>query len=98
MDLFIVGSFFIMVAQAWKLIKGLRQARYNYKECYNEDASGVKVDFFAGIGGLMYFSGTFVFKQTGDNPELVNTAALIYSLGGLFFFTSGVFIQKRYFW
>lgn len=98
MDLFIVGSSFIMVAQAWKLIKGLRQARYNFKEWYNEDASGVNVDFFAGIGGLMYFSGTFVFKQTGDNPELANTAALIYSFGGLFFFTSGSFIQKRYFW
>lgn len=56
------------------------------------------MDFFAGIGGLMYFIGTFVFKKTTEDPSLTNFAALIYSFGGLFFFTSALFIQKRYFW
>lgn len=46
----------------------------------------------------MYFLGTFVFQRAGDSQELVNRAALIYSFGGLFFFTSGSYIQKRYFW
>lgn len=98
MDLFIVGSAFIVVAQTWKLKNVFGQAGKSFKEAYNEDSSGVNVDFFAGIGGLMYFSGTFVFKQTADNPGLTDVAALIYSFGGLFFFTSGLFIHKRYFW
>ena len=46
----------------------------------------------------MYFSGTFVFQQASAQPELNNIAALIYSFGGLFFFSSGLYMQKRYFW
>lgn len=44
----------------------------------------------------MYFIGTFVF-QKADTNELIEISALIYSLGGLFFLISGVFVQKRYF-
>lgn len=46
----------------------------------------------------MYFSGTFVFRQAADNPDLTDYAALIYSIGGFFFFSSGLFMNKRYFW
>jgi hypothetical protein len=46
----------------------------------------------------MYFSGTFVFKKSADSPVLVDVAAAIYSFGGLFFFTSSIYIQIRYFW
>jgi hypothetical protein len=46
----------------------------------------------------MYFSGTFVFQEAATKPDLNNLAALIYSLGGLFFFSSGLYMQKRYFW
>jgi len=46
----------------------------------------------------MYFVGTFVFRATATNPELADVAAMIYSFGGLFFFTSALYIQKRYFW
>lgn len=64
MTLFIVGSSFIVVSQTWKLWRGLSQKEKKCKEIYDEDPSGVWVDFFAGAGGLMYFSGTFVFQQT----------------------------------
>lgn len=98
MNLFISGSAFIMAAQLWKLYKNFSQEGKSFKQIYKEDPSGVNVDFFAGIGGLMYFIGTFVFKKTTEDPFLTNFAALIYSFGGLFFFTSALFIQKRYFW
>lgn len=45
----------------------------------------------------MYFVGTFVFQESASNPDLVISGATIYSFGGLFFFTSAAFMQKRYF-
>lgn len=98
MTFFIIGSSFIVVSQTWKLWRGFSQKGKSWKEIYDEDPSGVWVDFFAGAGGLMYFSGTFVLRQTDQKPELMSLAALIYSFGGLFFFTSAAFMQKRYFW
>lgn len=56
------------------------------------------VDFFAGIGALMYFSGSFIFKSAGENINELNISAMIYSFGGLFFVLSGIFIQVRYFY
>ena len=46
----------------------------------------------------MYFSGTFVFQQASDNSDLTDYAALIYSIGGFFFFSSALYMNKRYFW
>jgi hypothetical protein len=46
----------------------------------------------------MYFSGTFVFQQAANDADYTDYAALIYSIGGLFFFISALFMNKRYFW
>jgi hypothetical protein len=94
---FKVGSTLIYLSQGWKLWRSLNQPGKSCQECYNEDISGFYVDLFAGLGGLMYFIGTFVLEKTTDNPDLTSLAALIYSFGGFFFFMSGVFMQKRYF-
>lgn len=56
------------------------------------------MDVFALLGASMYFSGTFVFKQATDSPVLADIAATMYSFGGLFFFTSAIYVQIRYFW
>jgi hypothetical protein len=55
------------------------------------------VDLFAGLGGLMYLVGTFAFNESAFKPYLIIPAVTIYSFGGLFFFGSGLFMQKRYF-
>ena len=98
MTLFIWGSALILFSQTWKLIRGLNQKDKSCKQCYKEDPSGFWVDLFADIGGLMYFSGTFVFQQAANNPDLSDWAALIYSIGGFCFLSSGIFMHKRYFW
>jgi hypothetical protein len=49
-------------------------------------------------GGLAYLVGTFVFEQLEDFPTLIIPSAWLYTIGGLFFFLPGVYIQKRYFW
>jgi hypothetical protein len=49
-----------MVAQVWKLIRTFYGSKQSFREIYKEDTTGIWVDFFAGFGALMYFSGTFV--------------------------------------
>jgi hypothetical protein len=45
----------------------------------------------------MYFIGTFIFNESVLNPGFVIPAVTIYSFGGVFFFGSALFMQKRYF-
>jgi hypothetical protein len=49
------------------------------------------------MGGLMYLLGTFLYEESLFNEKLAIVAAAFYSFGGLFFLTSAIFIQKRYF-
>jgi hypothetical protein len=95
--LFIVGSAVIVLSQAWKLYRSLNQKEKSVKELIEEDESGFYIDLFAGLGGAMYFAGTFVFDWSAFNPNYIIPAVTIYSFGGLFFFASALFMQKRYF-
>lgn len=45
----------------------------------------------------MYFLGTLCFEKSLLNPNFVIPAVTMYSFGGLFFFGSALFMQKRYF-
>lgn len=45
----------------------------------------------------MYLTGTIVFQKAAYNADLTYWGASIYSLGGFFFFSSGLFMKKRYF-
>lgn len=95
--LFIIGSAFIVISQAWKLFRSLTNESRSVKELIEEDESGFYVDLFAGLGGVMYFIGTFVFDESALNPNYLIPAVTLYSFGGLFFFGSALFMQKRYF-
>jgi hypothetical protein len=95
--LFIIGSAVIIIAQTWKLWRGLRQPGKTATEMIEEDESGFYVDLFAGLGALCYFLGTFLFDESANNPRYLIPAVTIYSFGGLFFLGSGLFMQKRYF-
>ncbi len=79
------------------MCRGPLQEGKTFKQLLQEDASGFYVDLFAGLGGAMYFIGTFVFEATADHPDYLIPAVTLYTLGGLFFFASGIFMQKRYF-
>ena len=87
--IFIVGSAVIFTSQAWKL--------YRY-ESYSDDVPAVNVDAWAGIGGVAYCVGSVKFLPAYDlNDAATNTAAAWFTLGGLSFFLSGLFIYYRYF-
>jgi len=45
----------------------------------------------------MYLIGTFVFEESVFDEKLAIIAVALYSFGGLFFFVSAIFMQKRYF-
>lgn len=56
------------------------------------------MDLFLEAGALLYLWGAFVFKKTDDEPQLMSKAVLLFSLGGLCFFTSATYLHKLYFW
>lgn len=60
-ELFIIGSAVIVFSQVWKICRGPLQEGKTFKQLLQEDASGFYVDLFAGLGGAMYFIGTFLF-------------------------------------
>jgi hypothetical protein len=63
MDLFIVGSALIIIAQSSKLIGVLCQKNKTAFEGFNEDPDGFVLDICAGIGGACYLMGTVVYQQ-----------------------------------
>lgn len=65
---FIIGSLVIFFSQ---LLKVIRSFRFNEKDLKDSsfrysnvegDLSGLFVDIFAGLGGLFYFYGTYLFS------------------------------------
>ena len=66
LGLFIIASGFIMGAQGWKIVRlfnGVNGEAKPLKEIYGENKTGIMVDFFAGVGALMYFVGSFLFQK-----------------------------------
>lgn len=45
----------------------------------------------------MYLIGTLVFDESAFNPNYIIPAVALYCFGGIFFFGSALFLQKRYF-
>lgn len=101
--IFIYGSAFIFLSQSWKVY---RAATYNESPrdvtfrvsnlCH--DWPGFFVDAFAGIGGLAYFIGSFLFLPQYDltDEDTIN-AATWFTVGGACFLLSGLFILYRYY-
>ena len=97
-DYFIYGSSFVFVSQSWKLLRSFCQKDKTLKEVWKEDPSGILVDFFAGIGGCGYFTGSFFFfEKIAQYPNLAYQGASFFTLGGICFLISAIFMQKRYY-
>jgi hypothetical protein len=99
--LFIVGSLVIFFSQLWKCVRtAVTNEGNNEKNSMlnniKADFSGFNIDLWAGMGGLFYAIGTYVFKNTITSDDLLN-AVNLFVIGGSCFFLSGVFMQYRYY-
>ena len=101
-NLFIEGSLVIFFSQS---VKCYRSSVTNVKNPLNngfsfdnikQDTVGFCVDLFAGLGGLFYSIGTYLFKLVVTEEDLI-VAVHVFVLGGLSFTISGIFILIRYF-
>jgi NADH:ubiquinone oxidoreductase subunit 2 (subunit N) len=97
--LFIAGSAVIVLSQAWKCFRTcVTPPERRVSDNINSDLMGFLVDVFAGLGGLLYLIGTVIFmkSKTIEDREYL-AAVILFTLGGLAFLASGLFMQKRYF-
>ncbi len=101
--LFIIGSTFIYVSQAWKVyrsactnISDRQDHRFRLSNFLN-DLPALGVDGFAGIGGLFYFIGTILFLPSFNiSSSDATRAAILFVCGGTCFTLSGFFLQYRH--
>jgi hypothetical protein len=103
--IFIVGSAFIYVAQTWKLYRAgcsnedAPSARSFSFSNWSHDPPGVLVDLTAGLGGVCYFIGSFLFLPQYDTSEHITwVGAWWFQAGGTFFLSSGIAMFYRYFY
>lgn len=106
--IFIPGSAVIFVSQMWKLYRAgcvSPSAALNRFEDRSfalqnlaGDLPGVGVDLCAGLGGLAYFVGSYLFLPSIAVTEgQILRAAIWFLTGGSLFTLSGLFIVYRYF-
>ena len=88
--LFMIGSMLIFISQLWKLMRMSKNR--------NGDNSGYYKESFFAAGAFVYMLRPYLTATVRDNPSYLGIAAMIFSFGGLFYFVSACYIQKRYFW
>lgn len=101
--LFIIGSSFIYMSQAWKVYRSActnpddaHDHRFRLKNLLN-DLPALGVDGFAGIGGVFYFFGTICFLPSLNVTESdAIRSAILFVCGGTSFTLSGLFLQYRH--
>ena len=98
---FIIGSLIIFCSQLWKVFRTAftndENSHFHFKfQNISADFSGFFVDLFAGMGGLIYAIGTYLFSIANDDDHF-NSAANFFVIGGINFFVSGCFMIYRYF-
>lgn len=103
-QIFIPGSAVIFLSQSWKVY---RAACTNPDNLFDKsfslsnlkyDLPGFGVDAAAGLGGLAYMIGSYLFlPDIAITNDDVIRAALWFILGGLLFTISGIFICYRYY-
>jgi hypothetical protein len=99
--LFIVGSLIIFFSQLLKCVRtAITNESGNEKNSISNnikvDFSGFNVDLWAGLGGLSYAIGTWLFKDMVTISDLI-LAVHFFVTGGTCFFFSGAFMQYRYY-
>lgn len=98
--LFIAGSAFIFVSQAWKVFRtGCRNVsnrldrRFRFSNIF-KNFIVVLADSFAGFGGVFYFVGTILFLPQLNTSETVGyRAAVLFTCGGVSFTMGGIFLN-----
>jgi hypothetical protein len=99
--LFIIGSIIILFSQMWKSYRTAvtdpfdDSVKFRFSHI-NADFSGFMIDLWAGIGGLIYAAGTWLFKDMITERDQT-IATHIFVIGGSCFTVSGLFMQYRYF-
>jgi hypothetical protein len=105
---FIPGSLVIFTSQMWKLYRAGCSLPTPTGNKYDErrfelrnlagDLPGAGVDLTAGLGGLAYCIGSYLFLPSmAVTDEQITRAALWFITGGAMFTLSGMFIVYRYF-
>lgn len=101
--LFIIGSTFIYVSQAWKVyrsactnVSDLNDHKFRLSN-FSNDLPALGVDGFAGIGGVFYFFGTILFLPYFNTSDAAAVrATILFVCGGASFTLSGLFLQYRH--
>lgn len=103
---FIDGSLVIFLSQSWKVIRqgmysdsltDLTQRSFAFSN-YCADLTALGVDAFAGLGGFAYMIGSIYFLPQNDVSDTITIAAVTwFTVGGVCFTISGLFILYRYF-
>lgn len=106
---FMIASSCIILAQCWKVYRGglapessesnaRSPPRMIYSiQNYKADFSGFLVDFFVIFGAMCYLIGSPLFFPNVDtNSQINDTAATIFTFGGIFYMLSGSSMFYRY--
>jgi hypothetical protein len=101
--LFIIGSTFIYVSQAWKVYRSVctnisarNDRQFRLSNLLN-DLPALGIDGFAGLGGVFYFIGTIFFLPSLNTSDTTATrSAILFVCGGTCFTLSGFFLQYRH--
>lgn len=103
-EVFIPGSFVIFASQSWKIYRAAcSNSEFPYDKSFNlnnlfQDLPGFGVDAAAGLGGLSYMIGSYLFlPENAVTDSQILRASLWFIIGGSLFTISGICIVYRYF-
>jgi hypothetical protein len=98
LDLFIAGSFVICVSETWKIARIFSQSQKPPMETFIRCKSQIIAISCADMGGLIYFVGSYIYLKPIQPSELAVEIAILFTLGGVFFFIPPFYLVKIYFW
>jgi hypothetical protein len=98
MNLFTTASVFLIFSQIWKLMKIINENNKSIKEVWREESTRIIIEVCLTLGGFSYMWGSILFKNALNLPSQRYLSALLLTMGGIFYFISGSFIHKLYFW
>jgi hypothetical protein len=101
---FIIGSAAIFVSQSWKVyrsgctdVSDRLNRRFRFVNLFN-DPLVLGIDFFGGLGGLVYFIGTILFLADLNTTDTDGVrAAIVFVCGGVSFTLAGILLHFHYY-
>jgi len=98
LDLFIAGSFAICVAETWKVARVFSQSAKPPWETFIRCKSQIIAISCANIGGLIFFVASYIYLKPTQPSELAVEIAIMFTIGGIFFFVPPFYLIKIYFY